>query len=299
MPRKATIAVSIVGFVAALITIYIFFVPLIAERIPPWRLVRDAPSVTVVTASTVGPIVGDRVIVPAEFLTDDEVYIVANHLEFNASGSNENPMVRAPRIVVFAERVTGGILDVSGADGEGPGEAGSHGGELIVVASRLHDTVLAARGGNGGSGRDGADGRPGRDGECGPGIFGDFVGSTAGGSGENAGDGGAAGDGGRISLFVRRQGGFSASTDGGNGGAGGVGGRGGRGGSGCSGLGGNQPTRSSGPDGRDGGTGSEGRPGAFLTNEIRFAEVKRAIREIDLGNASALPERLDEILSLF
>ena len=284
--------ITAVGFAAALIAIYQFF----AGPIPPAEILLAPQSETfVVSSSTLEtnlPIVGDKVVVGEQLVSDDAIYIVANHLLFEEPGS-----LRAPEIVIFAPRITGGNLDVSGVAATFPEKPGTAGGSIFVAAARLEGTQLDSSGGNGADGQDGEDGRPGRDGECGSSLLGgDWVGATDGGHGEDGEDGGDGGDGGTITMIVSELDGFPdpiiARGFGGNPGARG---RGMRGGSGCTGLGGTQASHSPGSNGNEGNPGQHGEPGTLVQKQVHFEQVKQAMEDVNLTDNGTLIGVLDNI----
>ena len=215
------------------------------------------------------------------------VFVLANALRFGPEG-----VLKAPTIVVFAARLTGGVLDASGGPGiqgssqasagstGAPGDPGFQGGSIFVAARRVDGTRIIAAGGPGGIGETGKTGSSGRNGRCDG--FGGWVGATDGGRGGSGGDGGRGGSGGEVTMFVPEYGRNyeSPRVSGGAGGAGGQGGPGGRGGSGCSGLGGIQSGHPSGPGGGGGGRGDRGIDGVVRSRNIQFAELKAALDEV-------------------
>ena len=287
--RIVVYVTSAVGFAAALIAIY--------EFIPgpkPTEILLTPQSETIVMSSSTlennRPIVGDEVVVGERLVTGDTIYVVANHLLFGESSS-----LKAPKIVIFATRITGGLLDVSSEDATSPGDPGAPGGSIFVAAARLDGTRLDSSGGNGAKGRDGQDGTaPGIDGDCRG--FGQWVGATDGGNGADGGNGGKGGKGGTITMLISHMDGFPEPIiAGGHGGARGIGGRGGRGGSGCMGLGGSQDSHSPGSNGADGVPGQTGDVGTLVHRQVHFKDVKRAIKDVDLTAEGSLVDALDNI----
>ena len=154
--RILSYVIGAVGFVAALIAIHEFFWPII----DPEKILLTPEAKTTILSSnmleTNRPIVGDEVVVGGRLNSSDAIYVVANHLHFGESGS-----LKAPRVVIFATRITRGSLDVSGDDATSSGGPGTEGGSIFVAAARLYGTQLDASGGNGAEGQDGRNGTPG------------------------------------------------------------------------------------------------------------------------------------------
>ena len=269
------------GVVAALIAIYQFIPETPDVQID--LVARSDPTVLATRHLTANrPVVADTLVVAEPILAHEPVHIVANHLQFGDSGS-----LAGHDIIVFATRITAGRITANGAAGKSPGEMGSAGGEIQIVAARIDGTIIEATGGRGANGEDGAGGLPGGNGDCAG--FGRWVGATDGGNGQNGMNGSRGGDGGQIRLLVAEDGGFPAPrATGGQGGSPGVGGPGGPGGTGCTGLGGSQSSHPNGQPGRDGDRGQAGATGGVLQREIRFRDVKGALENVDLADVHAL-----------
>lgn len=275
--------VGAVGFVAGLIAIYNFIIrPSDPEKI----LLTPQSEMIVLSSSTLEnnrPIVGDEVVIGKELVTDNAIYIVANHLLFGESSS-----LKAPEIVIFATRITRGNLDVSGEDATLIGDLGTGGGSIFVATARLDGTLLDSSGGNGAKGEDGGDGTPGRNGRCDRSrLLGGrgWVAASDGGDGNDGGNGGNGGAGGRITMLVSNMDGFpDPIVAGGHGGDRGTGGSGGSGGSGCTGFGGIQEPHPPGLDGDDGMAGQSGASGKLVRRKVHFKDIKRAMKDVDLTN---------------
>ncbi len=273
--RKAKIivgsVVTAVGFAAAVVGLYDkVFPPTPDERI---RLVKESNTV-VISSPDFGhqPIIADRVTVEGVVVAGAPVHIVANHLDFGASGR-----IEAREVTIFATRVTGGFLDVSGVDGDSSNRDGSHAGSVFVAAARFDRTRVDATGGPGANGSNGRDGLDGRNGDCAG--FGKWQGAQRGGDGAPGEDGGDGGNGGSVTLLLSTLDGFpDPNVAGGNGGEPGKGGRGGAGGTGCAGLGGIQGDEPDGRNGIDGDPGTDGAAGTTVMRKIRFRDVSKLIR---------------------
>jgi len=132
-----------------------------------------------------------------------EIIIVADR--YDAKGHTIN--VSGPDAGSVPDGVTGapGLATANSRRPGGPGTNGGRGanganaGSIRIIAQRLGDVRLLARGGNGGKGGDGGSGGRGGDGRAGNLHFDGFPGST-GGNGGAAGNGGAGGKGGRVDV---------------------------------------------------------------------------------------------------
>lgn len=185
--------------------------------------------------------------------------------------------IRGHSFTIVTKRLSNITLDVSAKPNDVDTKSTL---SLFLYAKQVENVKLSARGldgragVNGIDGERGVDGSDGVDGQCGPGMLGQFRGSTGGGDGRDGkngsdGENGTAGTaGGQVALTtILEPQSISVDVSGGNGGNpgkgghGGQGGKGGRGGSGCSGLGGNQPDRPSGRPGNPGAVGKDGQLG--------------------------------------
>ena len=269
------VVVPAVGFVAAVVALYDRLFPASDDEI---RLVTSAAAVVLSSSDLKNDlknqvIVGDEVIVDGAVVASSPIFIVANHVDFGESGR-----IKAPEITIFSTRVTGGLLDVSGADADASTTRGANAGDIFVAAARIDRTRFRATGGTGANGRNGMDGPPGREGDCAG--FGNWRSARRGGDGAPGEDGGDGGNGGTVTLLVWATDGFpDPNVDGGNGGEPGQGGRGGSGGTGCIGLGGAQGDQPSGRNGIDGDPGTDGAEGVAVVREIRLREVSNLIKE--------------------
>lgn len=288
LKRALLFATGTIGFAAAVVQLIpLVLAPpddteivLVSSAEEPYILDQDAAN------RLVGPVVAGKVRIDEIVETDTPVYVLTNLLQFGERG-----VLNAPAIAIFATRVVGGELDVSGAkgpDGTTPessrgssgdhGDSGLPGGWIFLAAARVEGTRIEASGGAGGRGEDGRDGASGRDGECDG--FGGYVGARNGGAGGRGGNGGAGGDGGEVAIFVPANGSnyVLPNISAGSPGESGRGGQGGRGGTGCAGLGGIQDGHPDGPPGDDGDPGADGEDGAVvLFQSVSFARVKAAL----------------------
>ncbi len=186
------------------------------------------------------------------------VYIVGESVTLT-----DNATIRAPHIWIFSDSITGGSLDVSGADGTIEEKDGAYAGTVYIVAQSVEGVNIRAIGGNGYSGDKGHRGSNGQDGDCAG--FGGWEPAQSGGDGGPGGTGGRGGYGGSIRIVY----GASHSQRDiivrpGTGGSGGEGGDPGSGGDGCAGLGGAQSDASSGAYGPRGPNGADGAPGTVV-----------------------------------
>ena len=101
-------------------------------------------------------------------------------------------VLRASQIWIFADKVAGGSLDVSGIDGTTENRDGSDAGSVYVLARRIDRVNMKAVGGNGFPGGPGSRGRNGRNGSCAG--FGGWRPAQRGGNGGQGEPGGKAGD---------------------------------------------------------------------------------------------------------
>ena len=184
-----------IGVIAAIAIAAVQWEPLadfVCGLIGESRLVRDGEAILIATADDLPhsqAIVGDTIRIDSAISVDRSVYVVANDLKFGPSGS-----IRASEVTIFATSVTGGSLDVSGADVTTLGGNGSDGGTIFIASGRVNGTRIDAVGGRGGKGEDGASGVDGQDGKCGASIpllnIDNWRGSKPGSDGVDGGDGG-------------------------------------------------------------------------------------------------------------
>ena len=291
-----------IGVIAAIAIAAVQWEPLadfVCGLIGESRLVRDGEAILIATADDLPhsqAIVGDTIRIDSAISVDRSVYVVANDLKFGPSGS-----IRASEVTIFATSVTGGSLDVSGADVTTLGGNGSDGGTIFIASGRVNGTRIDAVGGRGGKGEDGASGVDGQDGKCGASIpllnIDNWRGSKPGSDGVDGGDGGAGGRGGAVTILVSESGSFpEPNVPGGKGGMGGHGGSGGKGGAGCFGEGGNQPRRSDGNDGGAGDPGPDGAKGATVIREIDFGMVGRVLEGAVLTDPRVLAEAMQKLV---
>ena len=265
--------VTAVGFLAAVVALHEKLFPARDDEI---RLVTSSADVVLSSADLQNRVIaGNEVFVDGAVVASSPIFIVANHLDFGESGR-----IKAPEITIFSTRITGGLLDVSGADADASISGGANAGDIFVAAARIDRTRFRATGGSGANGRNGMDGLPGRDGDCAG--FGNWRSAQRGGDGAPGEDGGDGGNGGTVTLLVWATDGFpDPNVDGGNGGEPGQGGRRGGGGTGCIGLGGAQGDQPAGRNGIDGDPGTHGAEGTTVVRAIRFREVRNLISEAD------------------
>lgn len=274
--------VGAVGFIAAVVGLHEKLFPASDDEI---RLVKSDAHVVISASNLNQVITGNKVVVDGAVVASSPIYIVANHLDFGDSGR-----LKAPEITIFSTRITGGILDVSGADADASIRNGASAGDIFVAAARIDRTRFRATGGAGANGGNGTDGISGRDGDCAG--FGDWKSAHRGGDGGPGEDGGDGGNGGTVTLLVWAMDGFpDPDVAGGNGGEPGKGGRGGTGGTGCIGLGGFQGDQPSGRNGIDGDPGTDGAEGPAVERAIRFREVRNLIRDADRTSPSLINVR--------
>lgn len=134
-----------VGFVAARVGLYQFLT--FPTHPPPSHEVKLTPEsgITVVSADSLDPsrtIVGDQIVIAEQLVSENAVYIVANHLLFGKSAG-----LRAPEIIVFATQITGERLDVSGSHAASPGGHGAGGGSIFVASACTRGMRLDLSGG--------------------------------------------------------------------------------------------------------------------------------------------------------
>lgn len=184
------------------------------------------------------------------------VYIAASRVNLSSGA-----VLRAPRIWIFADEITGGRLDVSGVDGTTDDRDGAPAGSIYLFAKRIDGVGILADGGNGISGGKGESGPAGADGSCAEsGAWSPPQPGGNGKRGESGGDGGSAGDVRIVYGDLSLSGIFSSSP--GSGADGGPGGDGGAGGDGCNGSGGWQAPAKGGSPGLTGTRGSNGAHGS-------------------------------------
>ena len=230
-----------------------------------------------------GFIYGEEVFVTSFLQSADPVRIVARSARFGPEAS-----VRAPQIVIVADSISGGRLDVSGLDGESPGDNGGAGGTVSITAREVAGMFVDVSGGTGADGASGADGAAGRNSRC---CRPHRV-ALPGGRGGDGGPGGAGGDGGTIRLVGPLQGAvddgrIGVDLAGGGGGTGGLAGTGGSGGRGCSGcrcLSGcdwnGKSGAASGPAGAKGDPGDEGVSGEIYYASFEESEITDAVTSL-------------------
>lgn len=223
------------------------------------------------------PIQGSEVHLNEPVDSSDTVYIVARRVILS-----EEAFIRAPEILIFSNRVTGGTLDVSGTDGTAESMDGSNAGTIYVLATVVEGVNIRAGGGDGFRGKQGSRGPNGQDGDCGG--FGRWEPARRGGNGGQGGRGGRGGDGGNVRIVygeVYEQG--SIETSKGTGGEGGRGGDAGTGGDGCVGLGGAQSDAASGSHGHPGPLGQDGSAGSLMDEKknSRVADILTWLQDDD------------------
>ena len=301
LKRTVGATVTIVGLIAAGITIYTFLPvdelhPIIDLADSPLRLDPESPP------QSSRPIIADELVLTATHVFDTPVYVVANHLR-----AEEGAILRAPEITIVAMRVTGGRIDASGRDGPDgpdanapghsgdPGQPGDSGGRIFVAAGLITNTNLDASGGRGGNGGHGRPGANGTDGKCDG--FGGWRGATDGQRGGGGGRAGNGGNGGRITIVAPENAIRGSEPDVARGlrGDPGQGRSGGQGGTGCSGLGGVQGDHPDGALGAPGAPGRDGTDGRLVRFPVHFKDIARGVREVadavhdpDLGKTSTL-----------
>ena len=193
--------------------------------------------------------------------TDHPIFIVAESVILSKDAT-----IHAPDIWIFSKSVTGGTLDVSGADGTAEKKDGFHAGSIYILAKSVEGVNIKAIGGRGQKGDKGSRGKNGSDGNCDG--FGKWEPAKKGGDGGPGGTGGRGGDGGNVRIVFGdsyRQQPFDLSR--GEGGEGGEGGGPGSGGDGCVGFGGVQSDASGGSYGPRGANGPPGLPGTLTTEK--------------------------------
>lgn len=253
------------------------------------RLLSENVGDTFVIAPTV--IVTGSTTVPPGFT------LVANEVEFDGDG-----VLVGDRILIAAVRVSGGKLDVSGADGinaSSPGEAGGDGGdagEITLIAARAPGLSIDARGGDGGDGARGAAGRDGRNGRCDG--FGRWRPAQSGGNGGDGGAAGSGGAGGDVFIFGPVSETVTGAFEGGRRGEAGDGGPGGRGGRGCTGLGGSQSSKPNGHPGARGANADDGDAGTQSPRPIVIQKFASGLRELIESNRADYDSVKDLALSI-
>lgn len=294
--KAVKIAGGIIGFAAACAALY----PLVVTKIFPddgIKIIRDSQRQPVIlTADKLNsPVVQSRVRIDSELISKGAVHIVTNELAFGSNGK-----LVAPHVRIFATRVLGGTLDVSGSNAQEFGGHGDSAGTIFVLAARVKDTDMIASGGNGKIGSKGKDGSPGRDGRCTSKILQGqrWVGATDGGNGSNGQDGGNGGSGGDVKLLLAMNEHPyqpKPNVNGGQPGEGGHKGKGGKGGKGCAGPGGIQASHPGGLDGSPGNPGIRGEPGTFISRDIKFRNVKKNLDNVNLSSSNELKIAMEKI----
>ncbi len=223
------------------------------QRVAQTPLVLSHKKVELSSTDTivVSSIVADTIYVSAgEHVVPDGSVWLANHVLLRAGAS-----IKTHRLAIIAGMLEGGTVNASGQSGSSPGAKGGDGGDVVVIAGRLSNVQLLARGGDGAPGTPGVRGADGRDGSCAG--FGGYRGADGGRPGGQGGAGGDGGHGGHLRVAVPDAAYAPGTVDigPGHGGQGGIGGEGGHGGAGCVGLGGSQTGQPSGHRGEDGSPG--------------------------------------------
>ena len=288
--RIVVFIISAVGFIAACIALY------------PWILDTFFPEdrITLVNESelpplgmnfdqTDKPIVYSRINIDSELVFQNKIQIVTNELNFGPEGK-----LVAPQIDIFATRVSGGTLDVSGNNAQEFGDSGEEAGTIFIAAASVKDTKFIASGGNGKKGENGSTGKKGKNGQCAASkkLGGDgWIGAKDGGKGSDGKEGGDGGNGGNVKLLLAiNQHPYrpEPNVNGGQPGEGGEGGKGGKGGKGCTGLGGTQDSHPKGHDGNSGDKGILGSLGNFISRDIKFRYVKNILEDSNIAVSSQL-----------
>ena len=296
--RIVVFIISAVGFIAACIALYAWILPKIFPE-DKFKLVNalELPAAELTFVQVDKPIVHSRIHIDRKLVSQNKVQIVTNELVFGPEGK-----LVAPHIDVFATRVSGGTLDVSGKNVQELGASGENAGTIFITAASVKDTEFIASGGNGKKGKDGSNGKNGRNGQCshskslgGAG----WKSATDGGRGSDGETGGRGGNGGDVTLLLaiyqhpyRPE----PNVNSGQPGEGGEEGRGGKGGTGCVGLGGTQDTHPNGQDGKSGDKGNPGSSGKFISRDIKFRNVKKILDNSNISESNQLEAAKQRIL---
>ena len=233
-----------------------------------------------------GVITAKRIRVVGHVLLTGPVTLVANEIEFTP---NSRIWVPSGQLTVIAPHISGGVFDVSGANGRSVRQPGAHGhdgetsGSAYIASAEFSDVTIVANGGNGSDGQRGYTGAAGRNGFCGPRGFGLAERGKPGGDGGNGGNGGTAG---LVTVWYAKAAPRIAADEG-KPGIGGRGGQGGRGGAGCKGVRGTQAAQSAGNEGAEGRGGSRGQKGMISTRRVKFSAVVDAYERWVSDHASA------------
>jgi hypothetical protein len=265
-----SIVFALISFIASSITI----VQVFGKSPQDIRIVEGGPEEIVLSGNTEPFVRAKKIIVPANLqLPHDQLVLLANKIEFK-----NDAVLIAPgkHVIVIASQVSGGAINVSGADAAQPGMAGEKAGSILIRAGDIRGTQLIAAGGDGADGSQGGPGSPGRNGRCDG--FGAWRPAERGGAGQSGNNGGDGGDGGVVSVKIGELSVVPVIAAPGLGGRGGPGGPGGPGGRGCSGLGGTQTSRSEGPYGAAGANGAPGAETEPRIGEFDFKAFARSIR---------------------
>lgn len=240
-----------------------------------------------------GIVLARHIRVVGHVLLNGPTVLIANDIEFAPSSRIWAP---SGELTVIAPHISGGVFDVSGADGRSGRQAGVAGrdgenaGAAYIASAQFDQVTVVGNGGAGGDGQRGYAGAAGRNGFCGPRGFGLAERGKTGGAGGDAGTGGAAA---LITVWYGSEPPRVEATAG-KAGTPGRGGPGGRGGAGCKGVRGSQQAQSAGNEGPAGRIGSNGQPGTTTTRHVEFSRVVDAYERWASEHAS--PQVLIEYL---